>query len=93
MDNDVLSNLLSMHSKIDEVVSSQKEITNKINSMPCGVNNNRLQNLEKVVYGAVKLILVAFALAVIGTVIYSGDNPAPASAKPAPAQVKEKISK
>ncbi len=66
---EVFTSLLSIHNKIDT-------LTTKVSAQPCVVNNNRLQNLEKVVYGAVKLILVAFIVAVIGTVMYKGNNPA-----------------
>ena len=75
MDSEVFSSIVSLHTKMDE-------LTKKVGDMPCAVNANRLQNLEKVVYGAVKLILVAFVVAVIASVAYKGGNPAVADITP-----------
>lgn len=68
MDNEVFSSIVSLHTKIDE-------LTKAVNSQPCAVNNNRINNIEKVVFGAVKIILVAFAIGVVTLVVNSGGNP------------------
>ena len=61
--SDIERSIELLHDKIDK-------LSEKINTMPCQVNINRIKNLEKIVYGAVKIILVTFIVSVVSLVFY-----------------------
>lgn len=61
--SDIERSIELLHEKFDKM-------SEKINTMPCQVNINRIKNLEKIVYGAVKIILVTFIVSVVSLVFY-----------------------
>ena len=63
MEKEVFESIKSLHEKFDNM-------SEKINLMPCQVNNNRIKNLEKIVYGTIKIILVSFIISVVSLVFY-----------------------
>lgn len=71
MDSEIFTSIVSLHTKVDDLTAT-------VLTMDCKVNNNRIYILEKVVYGAVKLILVAFIVGVIAVVASSGNKKAAA---------------
>jgi len=73
MDKEIFKSIESLHVKVDN-------LNEKVSVMPCSVNNNRLNNLEKVVYGAVKLILVGFIVSLVFLVMPKNSKPASANA-------------
>ena len=73
--NDIQKSLDSLHDKVDS-------LSDKISAMPCAVNDNRIKMLERITYGAVKLILVAFVVSLIYLVIPKSNNKVIASNVP-----------
>lgn len=69
MDSESFNSILSLHTKIDR-------LTTKVDTLPCGVNDNRLKNLEKVVYGAIAIVLVSFMVSLMS---YTGNKQAVAN--------------
>lgn len=65
MDAELYKSLLSLHTKIDRVKDDMESMSEKFNSLSCAVNTDRIKRLEKVVYGIVSIILIAWAASTI----------------------------
>lgn len=65
MDAELYKSLLSLHNKIDGVKDDMESLSEKFNSLHCAVNTDRIKRLEKVVYGIVGIILIAWATSTI----------------------------
>lgn len=64
MDNELLSILLEIKSDQNTAKADIAEIKMKLSSLPCEVNKYKIGLLQKVVYGAVGIILVGYLAAI-----------------------------
>jgi len=65
MNLEIYKSLEQMHIKIDSVKEDVRDIDEKINSLDCRINNDKLKRLEKIVYSAIAIILCGFMVTLV----------------------------
>ena len=78
MSDRIYNSILQLHSKLDDQAKEISEIKVAQANLPCSTRETRLKIIERIVYGAVAIILIGFMVSVAGTPTKR------ASAKPEP---------
>jgi len=60
VDDKIFTTVIRMETKQDAMLIDLADIKSKVSTLPCEVSTYKIKTLQKVVYGAVAVILLAF---------------------------------
>lgn len=60
MDDKIFTTVIRMETKQDAMLADLADIKTKVSKLPCEMNTYKIKTVQKVVYGAVAVILLAF---------------------------------
>jgi len=60
VDEKIFTTVIRMETKQDAMLADLSDIKTKVSTLPCEVNTYKIKTLQKVVYGAVAVVLLAF---------------------------------
>lgn len=63
--SDTLETVIRIETRQEILITDVADIKNKMSELPCDVNCLKIKTLQKIVYGAVAVILLAFMITII----------------------------